>query len=243
MPELIDPTSQSSTFYQVTIETWVQVNTWNMLGAPNDWGLSGIYAADGWSAGWMQTFMANVNAWQFSVDGASGGGANNDFRVADTNVFLTSQWVYVAAVYDANAYTLTRYTNGVPVGGDPVTLDSAPPANLTAAHIGAWLGFDGLLYRYFDGQVDELAIYATALSANRIAAHYQAAALPVVGPTLQYTVAAGSLTLSWTGSGFVLQQNSDLSKPAGWTNVPAGDTSPVTLTPSAGDQFFRLEKP
>ncbi len=243
VPELMDPTSQSAMYYVVTIEAWVQVNAWNPTLGANDSGLSGVYAADQWSPGWLQIFMANANGWQFSVDGASGGGANNDFRVTDTNVFLPGQWVYVAAVYDANNSTLTRYINGVPVAGDPVVLDSAPPANLTAAHIGAWLGLDGLLYRYFDGQVDELAIYDTALSADRIAAHYQAADLPVVGPTLQYAVAAGSLTLSWSGSGFVLQQNGDLSNPAGWTNVPAGDISPVTLTPGAGNQFFRLQKP
>ena len=148
----------------------------------------------------------------------------------------------MAAVYDSINSTLTRYTNGVQVVGDPVVLDTAPLAALNSAHLGAWLGIDGNLYRFFDGQIDEVAVFSSALSSNRIAAHYQAAAIAVVGPALSYSLAAGQLTLSWNGTGFVLQENSNLNNSSGWTDLPSGDLSPVSVNVGTGSAFFRLEK-
>ena len=87
VPALTDPVSQDNVFSQVTVESWVKVNAWNTLGAPNDWGSGGIYVADGWSSGWMQTFMADANAWQFSVDGASGGAQITTFAFLTRTCF------------------------------------------------------------------------------------------------------------------------------------------------------------
>ncbi len=61
------------------------------------------------------------------------------------------------------------------------------------------------------------------------------------GPTLVLTVSGNTLTISWSGTGFVLQQNSDLGNPAGWTAVPNGATSPVIITPSGSQMFYRLK--
>ena len=36
-------------------------------------------------------------------------------------------------------------------------------------------GYNGAIYAKFDGKIDEAAIYGSALSATRIAAHYAAA--------------------------------------------------------------------
>src|SRR5258706_568150 len=48
------------------------------------------------------------------------------------------------------------------------------------------------------------------------------------------------LTLSWPNSGFVLQENDNVSNPTGWTNVVNGGTNPVTVTMSAAHKFYRL---
>src|SRR5262249_53420611 len=87
--------------------------------------------------------------------------------------------------------------------------------------LGGWLGFDSNLHRHLNGQLDEVAVYATALSPARIAAHYQAAAsIEIVqqpedawaqpGQTASFTVTAqalgaqGPLTYGWKRNGNVI---------------------------------------
>jgi hypothetical protein len=55
-------------------------------------------------------------------------------------------------------------------------------------------------------------------------------------------VADGKMTLTWTSTGFVLQENSNLGNPAGWANVPNGNVSPViiTLPTTNSANFYRL---
>jgi hypothetical protein len=66
----------------------------------------------------------------------------------------------------------------------------------------------------------------------------------VLAPTLNFSVAAGKLTLSWSPTGFVLQQNTQVANVAGWTNVAGGDVSPVVISlPATGANFYRLKKP
>jgi hypothetical protein len=65
-----------------------------------------------------------------------------------------------------------------------------------------------------------------------------------LGPFLSFSRAGNQLTLSWASTGFVLQQNSNLGNPSGWSNVAGGTSSPVTVTiPSSGNNFYRLHQP
>jgi len=57
---------------------------------------------------------------------------------------------------------------------------------------------------------------------------------------LSVSLAGDQLTLSWGGSGAVLQRNRDLSDAAGWMDVADGETSPVVLTAGAAQEFYRL---
>jgi hypothetical protein len=144
----------------------------------------------------------------------------------------------MATVYDGGS--LSFYLNGnlvawVPVGSLPVFAG--------AAHIGAWLSFDSNFYQYLDGQVDEMAVYGYPLTAGQIAAHYQAALAPVSGPVLAFSLQGGVMQISWPGgSGFMLQHNSDLTNANGWSDLPAGNISPVTVNSNLSQDFFRLRK-
>jgi formylglycine-generating enzyme required for sulfatase activity len=69
------------------------------------------------------------------------------------------------------------------------------------------------------------------------------AALVVSPTTLTISLSGTQLTLSWTGSGFQLQQNPNLSNPTGWTSVPGGTASPTMVTIGSGQMFFRLINP
>jgi hypothetical protein len=53
----------------------------------------------------------------------------------------------------------------------------------------------------------------------------------------------GQIVLRWSGDGFVLQQNSDLSTPGGWVNAPTGTANPATNAIGAGKLFYRLKWP
>jgi hypothetical protein len=64
-----------------------------------------------------------------------------------------------------------------------------------------------------------------------------------LGPWLSFTRTGNQLTFSWPGSGFVLQQNSSVVNPTGWSNVTGGASSPVPVTvPPTGNSYFRLQK-
>jgi len=103
----------------------------------------------------------------------------------------------------------------------------------------------------FEGRIDEVAVYDLSRFATEAAieAHLQGmvirhrsaalAPLPPVPPPLIIGANAGQVTLSWAGSGFTLQQSATLT---GWTDVPGGSISPVTITvtPEVPVKFYRL---
>lgn len=67
---------------------------------------------------------------------------------------------------------------------------------------------------------------------------------PVIeAPLLEFMQDGNTLVLSWTAPGFILQQNTDAANPAGWTDVPNGQTSPASVVIGAGNLFFRLVQP
>lgn len=62
-------------------------------------------------------------------------------------------------------------------------------------------------------------------------------------PLLEFIQNGNTLVLSWTAPGFILQQNPDTANPAGWTNVPNGQSSPANVVIGQGNLFFRLVHP
>jgi len=63
-------------------------------------------------------------------------------------------------------------------------------------------------------------------------------------PQLLFGLASpGQIVLSWSGTGFVLQQNTDLSSPGGWVNAPSGTSNPATNTIGSGNLYYRLKWP
>lgn len=109
-------------------------------------------------------------------------------------------------------------------------------------------------YNGFQGRLDEVAFYGlwdagdeaaiTAKVEAMVASHREAATQPPVLPaSITYVRTGATLTLSWTGAGYVLQQNDTVANPAGWSNVPGGAASPVTVTiPPSGMKYYRLTR-
>jgi hypothetical protein len=64
-----------------------------------------------------------------------------------------------------------------------------------------------------------------------------------VAPPLGWLRAGTEMVFSWDAAGYVLQENSDLSNPAGWRTVDQAQVSPVTIPLGPGNRFYRLWKP
>jgi uncharacterized repeat protein (TIGR03803 family) len=217
-------------YTQFTIELWARPRT---LGHPQSWWRS-IYTTDNFDIGALHTHFLNrlryKPTWQLAING----NAPRDLEVGDSGLFPSNAWVHLAATYDSAARKMFTYVNGRPLATN--NYNTAIPVNLAAAHIGTWIGDAD--ENWFDGALDEFAIYGTLLPASRIQAHYQTA---IGNPELLVVRTTNKLAFSWAGPGFRLQGNRDLSNVFGWTNVIGASNSPVSVTISnTGNQFFRL---
>ena len=147
------------------------------------------------------------------------------------------KWHHVAYVFDQTARGfISFYVDGLLDGthNNSQSWYWVPDETieLGKSHDAYWSAYGGFL--------DDFRIYNRVLSTSEIAG----LAGVVVSPTLSFSVAGGKLTLSWSETGFVLQQNIDVANQVGWTNVANGDVSPVVITlPPAGASFYRLKKP
>ncbi len=146
-------------------------------------------------------------------------------------------WHHVAYVYDQTATGFVAfYVDGLLDGAHNNSRSwywvPEQELELGKSHDSFWSGYSGFL--------DDFRIYNRVLSADEIA---QLAGV-VLRPTLSISVSGNTVTLSWSQTGFVLQENSDVSNKNGWTDVSNGNVSPVMVTIApTGARFYRLKKP
>jgi hypothetical protein len=142
---------------------------------------------------------------------------------------------HVAVVYDGSVPSVTGYLNGTSFGSAATTF-TAIPYHASLAGIASindnTLYPDGAVYDFFGDQfagiIDEVAVFNTALSAERIAAH----ALGCGTPT------CNALTLGYTGEG-----TTPASSPAASAGCSAGEYIAgqlVTLSGAVADSGWRI---
>ncbi len=155
-------------------------------------------------------------------------------QYATTNTVNDDQWHHVAYVYDQGVNGSTRiYIDGQLAASNPNSgswsWDPAQEIELGKSYDTYW--------RRYNGYLDDVQFYYRILSAAEVAQSM------TLGPSIYFGRTGNQLTLSWSGTGFVLQENSNLNNPAGWSNVAGGGTSPVvvTISPSV-NKFYRLLK-
>lgn len=164
--------------------------------------------------------------------------ATNVAGYTDANGFFTNQWRHFAFV--KNGGTKQIWIDGI------LFLEAANTAVLATDFTQFLMGNTWASANGFHGLLDDFAIYASALDATNIVALSKGAS-PIdfiVPPTLSITRSgASNLSLSWTGSGFILQVNANVGNSAGWADIPGATASPVTqpLSPT-GNSFYRLRK-
>ncbi|HVK58167.1 MAG TPA: LamG domain-containing protein, partial [Candidatus Kapabacteria bacterium] len=142
---------------EFTIEAWIRPNiysTWNA-----------IYNTEGYPDGAVHFQLIDGNKAEFAMNG----NAPEDINFGDNSVFAEEQWTYVAVAFSTNTSSVVVYVNGAPFTTN--VYSEVVAGSFESAHIGAWNAFD----RQFDGLIDEVAIYPTALNAAQIQAHYRAA--------------------------------------------------------------------
>ena len=142
-----------------------------------------------------------------------------------------SAWVHLVGTYDGANWKL--YRNG------SLVATQASPTGALPVDLGDWaVGSTGEGWAdNFNGAIDEVAIYNAALSAAKVAAHYQAAK----GQTTELKVVlAGNngVTITWP-AGTTLQQSSTVN--GTYTNVAGAPVSPLTV-PATGTMFYRWKQ-
>jgi hypothetical protein len=142
---------------------------------------------------------------------------------------VPGQWTHLAGTYAGT--TKAFYVNGLPVASAIVQF--VPNAN-APLRFGAG-ATEGAGADFFNGDVDEVAVYAYALSAAQVQAHYQAA---FPSETLVIAQTNGGVQLTWPGG--TLQAAASPNGP--WT-VVTNAVAPWVLTPATNQQFFRIRIP
>jgi concanavalin A-like lectin/glucanase superfamily protein len=152
------PSSASLQVNTVTIELWIKKR------AETEYGVyvaKNVAAGDGPGSGWFQLLNSHHDGrLQFRVT------SDLDPALVSTSTLAPNTWYYVAATYDGTVAKL--FVNGKLDASLEVT--ATPKQTADPVFIGHRP--DGL---FNDAVLDEVAIYPTALAADRIAAHWRAA--------------------------------------------------------------------
>ena len=145
---------------QFTIETWIYLEL--LAGGC----CTSIFSPDGWEPGWLHYNLRGDGNVEFALNS---GGPNNHNSEPDSVPF--EEWTHVASVYDMDEALVRTFINGEEVDVFPPDFQTPlPVALIVEAQIGAWQNT-----RFLGGLLDEFAIYDSALSEDRILAHYNAA--------------------------------------------------------------------
>ena len=167
-----------------------------------------------------------IGATERSLQWRSGSGGLTPNFPGFFDASLDGQWVHVAVTVSGT--TATAYRNGDPFGA-PVTI-GARVSNTNDVALGKRAGSSSF---WFDGDIDDVAIYGSKLPASRIKAHY------VSGQPYVAAVLADAPTAYWrlgetSGSKATDQRG---THHADYTDVGLGAAGAVTGDPNTAATF------
>lgn len=139
------------------------------------------------------------------------------------------QWSFVAAVITTNGANIYLATNG----GWRVFTDTVVRAPVALSGAG-WIGSDrNIGNRFFEGSIDEVAVFRGALPPSAITNLFTGVVTPP-SVTLSIQKVGGGVQLSWPQG--TLLESTNVAGP--WTTNNA--TSPYTISNPDGTKFFRV---
>jgi hypothetical protein len=130
-----------------------------------------------------------------SVPGGGGTFGTSDVVVFGTTALAANTWAHLAVSYDGA--TMRLYVNGVQVASQAQT------GNIAISTSPLQIGGDSLYGQYFQGTIDEVRVYSTALTAAQIQSDMNTPLgdIPTPPGNLSATVVSGSqVDLGWTAS-------------------------------------------
>jgi len=211
-----------------TMETWINTTTSGSQTAPAWQGVMG-YGSDALRQGFELVLVGDNQILLL----AGGGGDDRLFKAPF--VITNGGWHHIAATYDGT--TVTVYVDGRNLGSQTYggALNTVPDANGLIVGNDVWTTFHG--WNHFIGNLDDVAIYPTALSAAQVQAHFAASgnARPGVPTSLTATAGANQVSVSWaapaTGTPVTqyLVQAFNGSQPQ-YARTLSGSASSTTLT-------------
>jgi hypothetical protein len=166
----------------LTLEAWVKKNATQVSGGNNE-GIIGKFLGSGDQRSYALAVANTGSALQFIVNTTGASAGNTTYSPAGYALPAGGDWVHIVGVYVPST-SITVYVNGAVVGTPQTT---GVPAAIFAGTADLWIGrqFSATATNVtFEGLIDEVAIYNTALSAERVAAHYNAAVPEPAGVVL-----------------------------------------------------------
>lgn len=141
---------------EISIDAWIKLDTitpgsFNQLIGSGYWGLKSFCL--GLDSGQIQFSVYDGSAWRIVI-------VSNQTLTANT-------WYYIALTYNGSSGMI--YVNGVEDATN--TISYPVPTSYNTLYIGA--GEDGFDFTYeFQGIIDEMRVFRTALSASQISDYY-----------------------------------------------------------------------
>jgi len=160
----------------ITISAWVNPSSWTF---PNNYQ---YIFQDGASSNnrfvnlRLQNY-AGINGVYFEVRNGSSGGSPSNCNVSKTGALNAGSWYHIVATYSPTDGAKIYVNNSTPTGGE---VDTTPIQNgldrssHTAFALGAYVLSGSATSSYFNGSMDEVAVWNKAISANAVQEIYNA---------------------------------------------------------------------
>jgi uncharacterized protein (TIGR03437 family) len=219
--------------------------------------LAGQILTAGSMMAWIKpAALPSTSSWPFNYIAGESAQANDfDLQISNTNVLgfyttccgnslsytpnpstLAGQWHMVVATFDATAGTRAIYWDGALVASDNCPSCSSSINKTGTFRIGNTSNSGDFGNRYFNGKIDDVAVWSYALTAPQV---YRMFATRQSGPAgsvnslspAGVNVSAGTTAVTISGQNFATGSTVWWTSPAG--SNPAGQTT--ILTPSAGN--------
>lgn len=148
-------------------------------------------------------------------------------------------WRHIAYVYQWRPFGIVSfYVDGKLdaelTRGDPGEWPLDMPLEFGRSHDSYWPPYTGYL--------DDIHIFNRVLDAAEINQLMTSGVLELA-PTLTIRLTGNEVTITWPGSGYILQQNNALNNAAGWADMPNATSGTATVTvPATGNNYYRLKK-
>jgi len=154
----------------------------------------------------------------------------------------------VTPVDDTNWHHFAYVYTWLPFGIISFYVDGKLDAELTHGSPGAWPLDRGIEFGQshdsywpaYTGYMDDIHIFNRTLSVAEIN-QLMVGGVPPLPPTVNASVTNNSLTITWSQSGYILQQNGQVNQAAGWADISGATNGTYTIAlPKTGEKFYRV---